>query len=605
MEVEVLAERIGAFAQQHQLAATRWPDPLPLLVPLFDGAAQGPSVLGCVGTDETWRWPRMPEPDWLVASVGLADEPARQTQHPVQVDVAHNVLAVGAAGSGKSTLLRSLAVSLAIQHAPEDLHLYCLDFGAHSLRGLADLPHCGPNGVYFATDVDRVRRLFRMLVREVEARRAAGVTNLRQQRRQRPDARTFPFLVVLLDNYPAFREIFDDAGVSSIWDNTAADLTTLMRDGPAVGISFVITSPQQSGISTGVFNAAEVRIALRQNEPSDYAFVGRFESTPDRVPPGRAFTTGTPPVEFQVAVTETPDAAIDDSDTLAELLAQMRAARPAFSPLSAEELPSWLSIADRRLGRPSSSGLKVLLGLEDEGRGPLWLDLDSDAPHFIVAGPAGGGKTTLLATMLLSTCGMPVRWCLAGSRRSAILELADMEQCLGTANGMTELDELTTNLDALIDERREALHSADGSGETNLDPVLFVIDDYDLLRQDDEYGQAGTALAKIARRGGAVGVHVLVACSNVELRGSYDDLIRYMTQVRAGILLQPDLELDGDLFSMRLRRTGEAAPPPGRGHLIVRQSQRIFQAATPQSEGGSLAEGIRAYLGAAKPGAAC
>jgi len=112
-------------------------------------------------------------------------------------------------------------------------------------------------------------------------------------------------------------------------------------------------------------------------------------------------------------------------------------------------------------------------------------------------------------------------------------------------------------------------------------PVLVVVDDYDLLRQDDEYGQLGSSLARIARRGGSVGLHVIVACSNVELRGSYDDLIRYLTQVRAGVLLQPDLEFDGDVFSLRLRRSGDAVLPPGRGYLVVRQTQRIFQAAAP------------------------
>jgi len=87
-----------------------------------------------------------------------------------------------------------------------------------------------------------------------------------------------------------------------------------------------------------------------------------------------------------------------------------------------------------------------------------------------------------------------------------------------------------------------------------------------------------------------------VACSNVELRGSYDDLVRYMTQVRAGILVQPDLEMDGDLFSMRLLRTGESAPPPGRGHLIVRQSQRVFQAATAQLPNTPLAASLGRFI---------
>ena len=596
LEVEVLADLLKAEAQQRGLAATRWPDPLPRLVGLFDGAVEDgtPSVIGQVPTG--WA----ATPDWLVATVGLADYPTQLEQRPLELDIARNVLVVGAAASGKSTFLRTLAISLGLTHAPEDLHIYCLDFGARNLRMLSGLPHCGEDGIFFATDGDRVRRLFRLLGRELERRRAAGITNLRQQRRQQPGERRFPFLVVLLDNFPAFREIFDDGTRAALIDNVMGDVVTLMRDGPAVGISFVVSSPQQAGITSGVLNAAESRIVLRQNDPGDYVLAGRFENPPDRVEPGRAFLGGTPPLEFQVAVTEPPDAASEGVLTIEHVLANLRERAPGFAPLSVEELPTYLSLDDPQfaLTPTLSQGARettVLLGLEDEGGGPLRLDFESDTAHLIVAAPSGSGKTTLLVTMLLSILNTQATWYLAGSPRSALLDLAQAPQCAGAATTMPQLEDLLPRLDALIDERREALQSGPGPN-VGFAPVFAVFDDYDVLRQDDEYGQLGSAIAKIARRGGSVGVHVIVASTNVELRGSYDDLIRYMTQVRAGVLLQPDLEIDGDLFSVRLRRTGESAPGPGRGHLILRQTQRVFQAATVQPTSGTLKEGIRRWL---------
>jgi S-DNA-T family DNA segregation ATPase FtsK/SpoIIIE len=87
-------------------------------------------------------------------------------------------------------------------------------------------------------------------------------------------------------------------------------------------------------------------------------------------------------------------------------------------------------------------------------------------------------------------------------------------------------------------------------------------------------------LARLARRGGVVGLHVLVAGNNVELRDARDDLVRYLSQLRVGVLLQPDAEFDGDLFSVRLPRQVEA-PPRGRGYYIQRHQQRLFQAALP------------------------
>ena len=89
-------------------------------------------------------------------------------------------------------------------------------------------------------------------------------------------------------------------------------------------------------------------------------------------------------------------------------------------------------------------------------------------------------------------------------------------------------------------------------------PLLLVIDDYELLRQDDDFYDVESRLAKLARRGTAVGLHVLLAGSNIELRDARDDVLRYLSQLRVGVLLQPDVELDGDLFNVRLRRLGFA-----------------------------------------------
>ena len=88
---------------------------------------------------------------------------------------------------------------------------------------------------------------------------------------------------------------------------------------------------------------------------------------------------------------------------------------------------------------------------------------------------------------------------------------------------------------------------------------------------------------------------MLLAGSNIELRDARDDVLRYLSQLRVGVLLQPDVELDGDLFSVRLRRLVEA-PPVGRGYFVQRQQQLLFQSVTPQLDGHSLAESMRMRL---------
>src|SRR5207237_9858256 len=91
---------------------------------------------------DPWTW-SSPAAESLVAPIALVDEPTQQSQGPFKLDVSRNCIVYGGAGSGKSTLLRTLAASLALTHAPKDLHIYPLDFDARTLGILSQLPHCG------------------------------------------------------------------------------------------------------------------------------------------------------------------------------------------------------------------------------------------------------------------------------------------------------------------------------------------------------------------------------------------------------------------------------------------------------------------------------
>ena len=382
-------------------------------------------------------WPRRPDPDWLTAPIGLVDEPRHQSQGPFLLETGRNVIVYGGSGSGKSTLLRTIATSLALTHAPRDLQVFAVDFGARALRPLRHLPHCGPDGVFFATETDRVRRLFRYLLGEVARRREAGIVNLRQQRTTGSAAAAagaFPFLLVFLDNYAGFRETFEAEEQSRSNEHMVEDLATLMRDGPAVGLAFVLGATQVGGIVSGVENAAEVRLVLRQKDPSDYALVGRFDQPPTRVPPGRGFAAGTVPLELQIALppAEDGDGADDSGGEWERFCRRLTLAAGGHRPATVQDLPRWVALDDPRLqpardGTPATlraagaTRLPVCLGLDDATFGPLTLEL-AEAHHLVVAGPPRSGKTTLLLSVLLSSleapAGRAARWFLVTPRES-------------------------------------------------------------------------------------------------------------------------------------------------------------------------------------------
>ncbi|MBV9547088.1 MAG: AAA family ATPase, partial [Chloroflexi bacterium] len=206
-------------------------------------------------------------------------------------------------------------------------------------------------------------------------------------------------------------------------------------------------------------------------------------------------------------------------------------------------------------------------------------------------GPPGSGKTSLLAASLLQlqpTSGLY----LVLPRTSPLLEATSIATAV--ARNVVQLSQVLDDLEVLIDQRRQALREDDAPISTG-QPLVLAIDDYELLRQDDDFYDVETRLARLARRGTAVGLHVLLSGSNIELRDARDDVLRYLSQLRVGVLLQPDIELDGDLFAVRLRRLVEQ-PPVGRGYFVLRQQQLLFQAVTPQLEGLTLQASIRSWL---------
>ena len=74
---------------------------------------------------------------------------------------------------------------------------------------------------------------------------------------------------------------------------------------------------------------------------------------------------------------------------------------------------------------------------------------------------------------------------------------------------------------------------------------------------------------------------VVAAGRNDGLRGQYGTWLRRVRMSRAGLLLQPDADLDGDLLGVRLPRRPLVRFGPGRGYLVEAGSVEIVQVALP------------------------
>jgi S-DNA-T family DNA segregation ATPase FtsK/SpoIIIE len=178
--------------------------------------------------------------------------------------------------------LLTLATSLALSHAPDDLRIYCLDFGTRALRPLSAFPHCA-GIVDAADDPGRLLLDLETVVSERKSRLAsAGAVDWTAYRDRHVDDRRSPYLLVLIDNY---------GGLAQVHAELADRLMTLLRDGPATGLHVVMSADRMGALPSRLTALFEGVLVMRQAEATDLSSLTGLQGAelPTRLPLGRGF----------------------------------------------------------------------------------------------------------------------------------------------------------------------------------------------------------------------------------------------------------------------------------------------------------------------------
>jgi S-DNA-T family DNA segregation ATPase FtsK/SpoIIIE len=104
--------------------------------------------------------------------------------------------------------------------------------------------------------------------------------------------------------------------------------------------------------------------------------------------------------------------------------------------------------------------------------------------------------------------------------------------------------------------------------------AVLMIDDCDeLLDQFD-----APALVQAARRR-PPGLWIIVAMEADAARSSYKEALKVLRRHRHGLLLSPDIDVDGELLGARLPRFSTVPGSVGRGYLVRREELELVQVA--------------------------
>ncbi|MEU1985366.1 type VII secretion protein EccCa [Nocardia sp. NPDC019395] len=533
----------------------------------------------------------LPDPDWrspvnrhgqLWMPIGVIDKPYEQRRDVLTINLAGaqgNVAVVGGPQSGKSTTLRAIIMATAATHTPEQVQIYCLDFGGGSMAGLVGVPHVG--SVAGRLDGNRVRRTIAeltSLMRQREERFAAqGIESMAEYRRrkfaalQQGIADPFPedafgdvFLVI--DGWAAVREEFDVL---------EPQIHAIAGQGLSFGIHLLIGASRWAEIRPVVKDQIGTRIELRLGDPTDSEMGRRVAHQVPMGRPGRGLTADH--LHMLIALPRL-DSNSDPSD-LAEGVTRARTELAALYPNrlapQVRMLPLQFERAElieqaRALGMENGP-TKIVVGLGESELQPLVMDFNAE-PHFMAFADVECGKTTLLRNIVMgiteNSTAEQARVIMIDYRRT-MLGVLEGDQLAGYSTSSQTCAPMIKEVAAYLAKRipgsditpQQLRERSWWSGPE----IYIVVDDYDMVA-------AGSAnpfqpLIEFLPQARDLGMHLIIArrIGGVS-RALFDPILGTMKNMSVETLIMSGSKDEGKLV-------GDVRPtklPPGRGTLVSR-----------------------------------
>ncbi|MFD9123231.1 type VII secretion protein EccCa [Kitasatospora sp. NPDC059571] len=512
----------------------------------------------------------------LTVALGIVDRPFDGLRELLSINLsgaAGHVGVVGAPQSGKSTLLRTLVTALALSHTPQEIQVYCLDYGGGTLGSLSGLPHV--SGVASRLEPDRGARIVaevsQLLTQRERRFSEQGVQSMATYRRMRRDGQCADdpwgdvFLVV--DGWFTLRQEFEG------WE---AIITDIANRGLSYGIHVVVSATRWSEIRPWTRDLLGTRLELHLGDAIESEVSSRDAA---RVPaiPGRGLTSEG--LHFLAALPR-----IDGSGSVEDL-------QEATAALVKEVAHSWRSPhapALRMLPHtipvaelpPPSGDLLVPIGVDEQQLEPVWHDF-GQSPHLMVFGDTETGKTNLLRLVARAVvqryAPQQARIMIADYRRD-LYEWVPEQTQLGYAVSESALAEMMTSTAKTLQGRLpgpEITPDRLRQRDWWVGPELFVlVDDYELVGG----GLHGplAPLLDLLPQGAEIGLHLIVArSSSGASRAMSDPVLRRLWELGTpGLLLSCSKE-EGTFL-------GNAKPrllPPGRATLVTRRQNLLLQTA--------------------------
>ncbi|MFI5830723.1 type VII secretion protein EccCa [Streptomyces sp. NPDC051578] len=561
---------VGQLEQAAAPVRRIWLPPLPGAIALDTVA--GPLDVGPRGMQLARRRGRLAVP------LGVLDDPTKQWQGEWYLDLTvagGHAAVIGGPQSGKTTLLRTLVLSLALTHTPQEVGVYGLDLVGGGLQALAGLPHVG--GIAGRADRERAARTVEevrtMLAAREELFREHGIDSVEQLRTLHAAGRLPQLasaeIVLVIDGFGALRDDFESL------DDAVVDI---LKRGSGYGIHVVAGMLRWNDVRIATQSNFGTRVELRLNDPSESSVDRKLAETLSPDEPGRVLTDGK--LFAQVALPRT-DGRADPSELGAVLERTARTVRATWSGETAQPVRVLPHVLEPHLlPGPAAEPKRVPIGLDQQALAPVLVDLFGHDQHLLVLGDSECGKTNLLATI---AGGLIERY----NEEELVFAVMDPRRGLRGVvpeefnGGYAYNAKLCAGLSAGIATELERRMPDDTAPLEDLEPgswgggprIVVLVDDYDVLTTA---GQSPLApFLPYVPSAADIGLHfVLTRRVAGASRGMYEPLVQGLRESGASALVMAGDRSEGQL----LPGVYASQQPAGRGVLVRRgQSSRLIQ----------------------------
>ncbi|WP_374022807.1 type VII secretion protein EccCa [Mycobacterium sp. HNNTM2301] len=498
----------------------------------------------------------------LTVPLGLVDRPFEQRRTPLLVDLrgaAGNVAIVGAPQTGKSTAIRTMITALAATHSPQQVQVYCLDFGGGALTSTRTIPHVGavagraePRLVArIVAECESIIRSRETLFGDLALGSIAEYRELRAQGRA-PDTDPFGDVFLVVDGWASLCQDF--GGLES-------SVTAVASRGLSFGVHAVLSASRWAEIRPALRDQIGTRIELRLGDPADSELDRKAAQHVPHGRPGRGLCA-------------------DGSQMMIGLpIAEIDTAEPVAPPIPL--LPELIDCRGVVEAAGAGLGDRILLGLDERRLQPVACELDRLA-HLLVVGDKECGKTSTLRTLcreIVRTKSPAQAQLLIVDFRRSLLGVVESEHLAGYAMSPGALAGMLPDLLDLLERRMPPADASQAQLRARSwwsgPDVFVVVDDYDVVA-----GPAGNPLAPITEYlpyAPDLGLHLVIARrSGGAERAFFEPLLAGVRDFGCMTLMMSGSPGgDAPFGSSRPGRL-----PPGRGVLFTRAGdEQLIQVA--------------------------